>query len=358
MVLDLLLYYCISIIPTLFLYKNRNRNKKGFSYRLSVIVACVVPAIFYGIRHGVGTDWYTYSNYFNYVSITDSFSAYLLEPGYLLFSALCKAMGLSFYGFSFICCCFLEIAILKSLRNMNLQEWEWIGYFISSFTIYFVAYNLTRQMLATAFLVLAYSYYKKNNKWKSLLLFILAVTFHKTAAVGIIIVLIPRVYKKLHITGKRKIFVFSFALSLLSICIVLPAISALQNRGLFNSTEYARHSFDIKGLAFLVYYIPEWTLLFMHIRRKSSDKLFECFAIFMWACVFQFLGCFYPFVDRISWYFIGFRVLLYPMILSDLDGRMRKQFTYLSVAFFVIYFFVLFFLIGGDGLFPYKTLWS
>lgn len=357
-ILDLFLYYAIVVVPTVLLYRTRYSNKKWLKYRIAILIACLVPSFFYGIRYDVGTDWLTYKMHYDFISLDDSWAILVLEPGFYCLMSVCKTFGTSFYGFSFVCCILLEFAILKALSNFNLQKEQWLGYFLSAFSVYFVAYNITRQMIATSFLLLSYSYFIIEKKKKSIIWLILAISFHKSAIMGIIILIINRLYKRFGLLGKTKTLLVSLLLSCASMAIVLPLIAKLQSMGIYNSIEYQAQSFKISELGFLLYYIPEWFLIYIFMKRYSDIRLFECFAILMLGGIFQFVGCIYPFADRLSWYFVSFRILLYPMIALELNKKGKQQFHILAVSWFLFYFFVMFYLLPGNKLFPYQTLFQ
>lgn len=352
----LLLYYAVVLTPSAILYKNRNRPATSVEYKCAVFVAWFLPSLLYGLRYGVGADWYTYRWYYEIVQ-TNTFikpKANSLEVGYYYLSFLCKLLGMSFHGFSFVCCVVIEICILRALQLLDLKEEQWLGYFVAAFSIYFVAYNIVRQMIAAAILLLAYAYYCRRSKKRAFILFLLAISFHKSAIIGLVMFAVKELSKKKTKLGKYNILIVSIFASFAILLLAKPLIGLIQRAGYYE--KYSIRSFNAKDMLYLLYYIPEWILVYFYIGRRRNKFLNECFCVFMFSCVFQTLGAAYEYFDRLAWYFISFRVFLYPMILQELAGERKRQFGLLSVSWFLLYFFVTGFIMNGNGIFPYIWL--
>lgn len=144
------------------------------------IVACILLAIFGGIRYGVGTDFYNYEEIFS--TLKNTGVAYT-EIGFNTMANLVFSLGFSiqvaFLLSSFIICyCFY-----RYIKDNSIHPG--LSYFIFfSFPIFYLAsFNGIRQFIAVAIFIYAIKFIKSKSFIKYMVVITIAVSFHKTAIV-------------------------------------------------------------------------------------------------------------------------------------------------------------------------------
>lgn len=156
------------LILTLVLYRQKEKPLKW---------ACIVVAIYYGIRYNYMPDYMgyyrTFENYCypNFVYDPDFEH---MEIGWYYISKLFVPLSVpyGFFAFVFICSCIFAFGVYRVLKvfeiDQSLLPIVMIGYFTVPATT--VLCSAQRQFLVTGIFLIAYSYflYGKFNSWRDL----------------------------------------------------------------------------------------------------------------------------------------------------------------------------------------------
>ena len=156
------------LILSLVLYRQKGNTLKW---------ACIVVAIYYGIRYNYMPDYMgyyrTFENYCNPNFVYDPDFEHM-EVGWYYVSKLFIPLGVpyGFFVFVFVCSCILAYGVYRILKvfdiDQSLLPIVMIGYFTVPATC--VLCSAQRQFLVTGIFLIAYSYllYGKFNTWKDL----------------------------------------------------------------------------------------------------------------------------------------------------------------------------------------------
>ena len=233
----LLIYYSI-IVLLLLSYKMSTRQIpiENSTHRLDVYEICAVFAIISLSILCATRDINSYDskNYSEYFYRFKSINFFLIEGSYRIgFEYLSKTLAwLTNYNYKLI---FGIIAFFNTLvvyyvtnKNKNLKIYGFITY-LSFLGIYYNCIVL-RQGLAISFIILAYSNFK-NSRIKFIIYTILAVLFHESAIIVLIIFLI--INKDIRINKKAcyillTIFIFLYVSKITNL-LIEPVFTAINN---------------------------------------------------------------------------------------------------------------------------------
>lgn len=246
----------------IFFLESLRRMKGG---ALLIIPSFLLAVTFIGLRHEIGSDWWSYLRLFEVAEIY-SFWEYSLRTDFL-FGALSYAiyhLGGTFYHLNLISALVLFWGIYKLARYENFAS----AYFMLTLLPYLVivvAPNYVRQAMALGFFFLSISYYLESKVLLSLAVALAAVFFHSSGVFGFLLVLTAVFYDK----NYRKIMMrYAFVLVVL---LVIFISDRLINKFVFYS-EVSRISSG--ALPRLALYGMPFFMYHFYIKDKIKDDRF------------------------------------------------------------------------------------
>ncbi|WP_278245362.1 EpsG family protein [Ruminococcus sp. HUN007] len=170
-------------------YNSISKKRINITY-LIFFGACV---LIMGLRSiTVGVDTAHYSAIFYTISetpwniILTNWKTEACEIGYCILMKASASIFSSYYFFQFLIAALFNYLMLMFFRN-NTKCYGLTAIIYLGLGTYTMAFNITRQMFSIAILTLAYDCFKKGNKKRSLLLYLIAITIH-TVAVSFVLV--------------------------------------------------------------------------------------------------------------------------------------------------------------------------
>ncbi len=145
--------------------------------------------LFAGLKWETGTDWAPYQQFFQLSAPGTPWFSISLEPGFLLWNRLVAAI-LNNYSFYMTISAALCIAlILFSLKGKAQYLFVALAVLFANTLI---AFSLTRQTIASAILLAAFSCLADKKRLSFIALVLLAASFHVTALVGLLALVLDR----------------------------------------------------------------------------------------------------------------------------------------------------------------------
>lgn len=167
-------------------------NGKRRKLKICSIIAIVIPCILAGLRaETVGTDTANYVNSLRVVvggSMFSALKATTLEGGISFLAWLAGLTGMFKFTFLFLA----QFMVIAPVFLVSYKNWKREGtsmsfvLFIYFCIFYGISLNVLGQSIAAALLLMGYQYYSDNEKVKCVLCFVLAVLFHSSAIIGIV----------------------------------------------------------------------------------------------------------------------------------------------------------------------------
>lgn len=161
---------------------------------LPLVLATVVLVIFVGLRFETGADWLEYETLFYMTApIFSNMPLYynpniVVEPGFSLLITILRTIGLPFQVLLFVSAAF-SICTLSFFFWRYSRQPTLILLWYCGFALLLGQMAAIRQVVAYAFLLLAFTAYDRKDRFRSIVWSLLAVSMHVFA-----IVLIPLIY--------------------------------------------------------------------------------------------------------------------------------------------------------------------
>jgi len=291
-------------------FRLSNKAKKFLIYTFIFILL-----LFVGLRHEVGGDWEAYLYHFTHLD-TQSFIENLLswDPGYVLVEYIAKYLGIGIYGVNTLCAIIFFIGFQYFIKAFKINPFY--AYLIAfPYLIMVVVNGYTRQGVAIGLVMGMYGAFYEKRYFRSLLFFITAVLFHKTAIIsGLIFLLrlkikyyliffgIAFLFYKIHEKDFAKLWTYYF-------------LEQMQSRGgliRILTNLYA-------GILFFIFY-------------KKWKKLYDDYQIWLFFSLFTIMVLFFTLKfdvttvgDRILLYFYPLQIVVFSRVIAIIKDRILKH---------------------------------
>ena len=365
------------------IYKNKNKFLITKILSLAIIL---LPCLFAALRADtVGTDIRVYAKpVFDDIlrtrSIVSTSSRYDMEVGYVGLAYFCSLVSSSISLFLFATELFIVVPIylVAYKRSNNCPIWFTMLVFMLIF--YCATFNIMRQSIAAAFLLLAYQFYEEKNKSiKIIASVIIALLFHNSTIIGLILYLIPMFLSKVKDSKKRLciIYVGVFATVLFSLNWIKIIEFAIESRILSDKfsfyTDAFENSFRSKSslfilttgnyfeLAFRIWFVIMACFLAIFIKdsANTSNMKFYKYELIISEIIFTAVFIFghSSYGIRINWFGEWIMLLLFPQLTfvkNQNAVKARALTNNLLIVFvtMVAYFLLGYIIIGWHGVKP------
>ena len=284
-------YLLISFLISSYFYINKEYLKAGVQYKFLLFIP---PLYLYwlllGLQYGVSVD------YFSYLTIVDQGGrAYIVnnnEFGFLAIVKLINFLGLpaqSLFGFVGLIHTILFFVLLNKLSKYNFKIWLIFILFFVITGIYHNQMNGIRQFVAVLATPLFLIAIFERRYLKSILYAILALSFHKSFL--IVLILVPVFLFFRNISKKKQLLIF----------VLMPFIyfvgfdfvfGYLVENLFYSYKHYIAGGMEFRPTYILtkIYYLPIF-ILFWWIYIKKREKENTLFMFFI--TIFSFTYCAY-----------------------------------------------------------------
>lgn len=224
------MYYIFYFLPFALYFILRNEKNTEKARRLFIVIMVILLSLCSALRHDyMGNDTVSYMNDYERVSgmswgtvISESGSMYVStgvdegrDPGYAILTKLCSYI-MDFRVFMF----FLALFFISAIGYLMCKYIEDLSGFIIGFAYYVSLYyhylpnSAIRQTIAMGCVIWAYIlWYEKRKRLPSALLFILGLSCHQSAFLGLLPILLMLLPKKRFI---RNVTIAGFAVMLVA----------------------------------------------------------------------------------------------------------------------------------------------
>lgn len=256
-----------------------------------------------------------------------------MEVGYILFNKIISiftnnGQWILFFS-SFIMCLLIAKFIYDNTNNVFIST-----YIFMCESIYMNSFNLMRQLLALSIGIQCYTFLKKNNYRKSILLILIAFLFHKSAIV--LFVLIPLFWIKNNKKAIKYVVFFSVLINF-SIPIIYKILyKFIPLYAFYLKNNYWQTSIDGRILLWFIEIIICFFIIKNNINDKESFIITSCTIIHI---ALQFMGLNIVMFERLSLYFSIFLIFLFPYFSRYIKGNYKIIYKLFIMAILTILFF-------------------
>ncbi len=329
-------------------------KKRRTIYRLDFLwlVILIILLLFGGLRYDVGTDYHSYCNMF--AALYEDWNEVLYggtERGYVWLNRI-----VSLYTNDPQWIIFITNGIITCIGVHCLRKYcrfAPFGLFIFFTTLYYYSFNLIRQGMAAAFVFWAVCEAGERKWIKSMLLCLLATTFHQTAWLMVpVIILMGFRYRPVWY------FVFFAAAALCTLLkdsITYFLIATFYPNNLNYAQAYAYDFSPVQVILCAIY----MALALLYYKPMMEQKKGSIQYINLAILIFGLYTFFYwiPMWSRLNLYFIGLFAVIVPQAVScEKDWRLRALYYTLMLGI-LVFFYVMPSFVGTDA-YAYTTVFD
>ena len=355
-----LLIFTLSAIFIIRLQKRLNCNSRIitivnyvlFSKRNKLIiygVFCLFPIIMiYGLRVGIGTDYYSYlegyntfheasfSSYWNYH--LENKRIYYQEIGFYFLNRIVP----SFRMLLFIEGILIYTVLLRALSDYRNELNIGFAIFIYMATQFTYSTNGIRYAIALAFVLLGYKNLAENKKVPFFLMIFLASLFHKTALICSLLYFLNE-FRNYSLNRIRD-FVMIAGILLFPVlsrgaiyCVSLfPVFERYFSTDIYFASEMINWSWK-----WLLHIIPVIVPLFLFGEKQilSSGRNRVLLRVYLMEIPFRILALYNTWYTRFARYGQIVLILLIPLVVNQIQNRKKRQLiTLYYIAWYIFYF--------------------
>lgn len=344
-------YFMVLIIITLIaLISKKKRGRLIFSDY--IIISILI--IFSSIRYMVGTDYTLYYNLYSRIIDIGPLKAIEynnVEIGYAIFNYLTYLIFRSRFAIFFTVSIVIVVCFIKFIRNNSNNFLISLSFFYC-FSFYTNSMNVQRQYLATSILLLAVCFYCKRKYFIAIISSVLAILFHRTAIIFIIVFLIVKkidfnrkIYKILWCIGLISTLFYEKIVNLLSV--IIPKYQLYENK-----------SFDpgigtyLTSFIFIIsaHYVVK---LIRENKLQTSHILFG--KLFIYGLPFYLLSIKSFLIMRIAMQYFGvYLIILLPEFFITFKTNQRILIEYIYIMTLLVWFVI--YLYSQNGVLPYQII--
>ena len=342
-----LLFYLGSFVAMIFLAALSERCfRKGYKklgILLIVLILCALVVIA-GFRQNVGTD------YKSYVAMYNNYS--YLEPGNRLIFDIAHVMS-DDYRVVFVLYALVtnSIALYAIYRNRNNAS---VALSVAAylFVIFPFTLNVMRQGVAIAACLLVYVYFLEGRLKRSLILTIIAMLFHPSAAIVVPFLVATMMSKD------KKIVRNSILMSVMMAGLIIVAYRVF-GMSFGSNGEYSNYiestSFGVSSIILMASYLP-FLIFFRFFGKRINDRKTNILkGAVLFGVVFEFIFSSSE-VSRCALYFTSALVVLMPMPFEKMQRNTNTGLIkMLYIGFLIAYFVIVYNVYGRAGIFPYSN---
>lgn len=314
--------------------------KKDITFWLGLFFIVLVSL--YSFRgEDVGVDTSTYNDIYNEIK-WDGYLVYI-EPLWNILNIAVARLGGNFNLLLFFSGFFTVGMTFKAIKDESINP-MFSTFIYYSMYLYCGSFNIMRQYLALAFLLLAYCYYKKNNML-FILFFSCAVGFHTSSIFFLLIIPFSRLEIK-----KSKILpllVVSFILGTFFCSKLLPLIFSFMYSG-YGEKDLLRTD------SLAVIFVLVMDVFFYIVTLSTNNRLFtnKWFKLFILSILV--LNITYPLElgTRLYLIFAISNIIVFPLIISESSIISKHFFKFIVVLYFTAQFFRMI-LVNANEVYPY-----
>ena len=303
--------------------------------KLLINIGCLIFILVSGMRYKTGLDWLMYIEYFS-LSMNEIIKKGNTDIGYIYLCELFKICGISYFGMQFLISCFVGIITFKFYTRYSKYS---LFYIFIYFNMYYLRYNmgLQKQIIAVSFCMLSFHYLQQNKILKSLFCYAIAISFHFSALVFVLLYLLKKINIRVQIIVVVTIFITIVILKINLINTILKALLFLfdilkldffGNKILsyLGNEYYGRESVIGKNLIIRIILI--FILLFF---KKNKEKniilsMTNCYIFF--SC----LSLNFHVLDRLQIYFGIFAIISFSEIIELIKLKNLKILIYFLLS--------------------------
>lgn len=315
-----------------------NCLKYKFHNKLIIYISFIF--LYVSLDSFVGTDSEMYFK--NYNNLTTQITLYLYRSGYFLdlFFINLKRIGFNFLGAKilitllFITMLFL---IIRKIVNTKIDENKMLLLLFANGFILQNSLNVIKQGISIMIIYLALLYFKQK-KLKFILLNLIAILFHSSS---IIFLLIYFISNKIKLSTKKYflLFIISLLLGNFLDTIFISLLSKLDLKYYISYFEKGKANLSYNWFNYLEFQIPA-IILFVSEFKKKTNSINKSFKnlFYIEIIIINLIIPYKQLISRITSFFVIINVLVYVFLVNKIKNKYIRILILGVIS--IIYFYV------------------
>lgn len=339
--LPYIICFLLTICLAVFAEYLDEKNSKWY-YAIAFLVV-LTPAILAGCRdYNIGTDVLVYAKNYHEQAIKNGFDMSVVEmdskgldsKGFFYLAVISSFFSDSLNVFLFAISFVINTCIYVSLHNMRQYSSIWLGEAIFLLCCYNETFNMMKQDLAMAIIILSASYVINHQYIKGLFLVGVAYIFHSSAIIGLFIISIVYIANRIDDIKNSEskkllqgIFLCSSMILFFIIDIYFYEISMyVFSLGIVRDTlySYMDNAYIVGNLDYgVIFYMAAYAVLLIIYKRMTLPTAFLVIAA--GDIVLYYLRMEMYWLYRVSTWFFWFKILSLSQIKISLSRIWLKK---------------------------------
>lgn len=312
--------------------------------RINKYAALFILVLYFFLRGDYGNDYYSYLGFYNEIRLLefhqlDYYSDIsLIEKGWVYLNWISSFFGVPFNGFIVfwnIVYLYLLNKLISSITKNNHEYNLVILLMVLDPDFILTHFSLLRQAIPLLIFYLAFLNLRKLNKLKIIVISVITISIHSSAAFPAVALLISYLVYKSNINLKKINITYIILIVISILSLVYKYLDFILAFIFLNFTRYQFYleSLNSKEMSYGLSFFWVYSISFFYyiIRKHSSnyDKIFLTYSIYM---IILPLGLYIGAITRISFYF-QFSILL---IILEIYRFLRTRSPSLAVMFLML----------------------
>ena len=271
-----ILLYLFYLFLGFFEIKNP-KNKYKIQY-----IECIVCILFWGLRGYIGSDWLSYTSYYDNLSHTFFNNELNYEPGFVAITGIIKLLGCTYFEWQLFIVV-IQFIIFHNFFKKKVQ-YMFIAYIVlfSSFPLLII--DTIRNFISLLIGLWALEYWKLNRKLLSIFFIILSILFHTSGIVFFILLPLSKSYIN------KKIIILLFSIGIIIYLFRISYIRHIINMlgqvlgGKYSALATLYLNWDVASASYgITLGIIEKIFFFIIVIYKydhiKKNKIFDCYIL-------------------------------------------------------------------------------
>ena len=340
---------------------------------LGAAIYCMIGCVFifpviamYGLRYGIGADYFNYERIYNTVhgaSIGEYWTfhrrdidVFYVEPAYYILNRIFPSYRALLWGMGILYFSLFLLAVKDYSRRIAIPYALFV--FLSTQFIY--SLNATRFAVALCFLLLGYNALAKDKTWKFVVCVLAGALFHKSALFCLALIFLKKYrYKQVNSVRNIALFCLIVLFPLASRYLLLIAEKLPVFERYFSTIRYSASGTMDGGWKWLLHVVPVFLPLLFLCRKEIFGQ--EDTKIYFRICImevpFRMMGLLNTWYTRTARFAQIAQVIFVPLVISKVTDKRKRGLLYLYYIAWYVFYFAYYAIVNDQGdLLPYVCI--
>lgn len=310
-------------------------NVKSIYSKLIFIFTMLFMVFFIGFRYEVGADWKNYLviyDYFKYIDFKEAL--FISDIAYSILNYISQSLGFEDTIFVNVICGLL-VCIFIYITFLKLKEYWVLLLILFPYHILVVSLNYTRQSVALAILMYAFTFLIEKRILKYIVFILFAALFHKTAILFLLFV--PLFFMV------KRYYLYLYEILSIGMISVMLYLSSLSEQNMYISSDSDISSAGV-FMRLSIHVIPVYLYLFfrnkfyLHFNQQIINILDYMLLLILFCCILALP--FSTLSDRFNLYLIFFDLFVVSFIFYQAKLSTRLAITLSLITYFTMFIYV------------------